>query len=191
MVPFVRGEKPIIFTAERDRDIRAVIKFADDTKVKAIILGGQESWKVADSLKQKNIPVIYTHIFNSPVRDDDAYDSFFDVPAKLQKAGVQFCIGTDQEVAVVRDLPVQAGMAGAFGLPKEEALKAVTLYPAQILGVADKVGSIEVGKVANIVVTNGDMLEPATKVLHLFINGRKLPLTSRHTELYEQFKDRK
>ena len=191
LVPFIRGEKPIIFTAERERDIKAVIKFADDTKTKAIILGGQEAWKNADALKQKNIPVIFTNIYSAPTRDDDPYDEFFEAAGKLQKAGVQFCIGTDSETAVIRDLPYQAGIASAFGLPKDEALKAVTLYPAQILGVADKIGSIEVGKMADIVVTNGDILEPTTKILHLFIKGRKLPLTSRHTELYEQFKDRK
>jgi imidazolonepropionase-like amidohydrolase len=191
LVPFVRGEKPIIFASERERDIKAVIKFADDTKTKAIILGGQDAWKTADALKQKNIPVIYTNIYSAPNREDDGYDTFFDVPGKLQKAGVQFCIATDGQTAIIRDLPYQTGMASAFGLPKEEALKAVTLYPAQILGVADQIGSIEAGKMANIVVTNGDILEPTTKILHLFIKGRKLPLTSRHTELYEQFKDRK
>ncbi|MBX7173104.1 MAG: amidohydrolase family protein [Pyrinomonadaceae bacterium] len=191
MVPFVRGEKPIIFSAERERDIKAVIKFADEMKVKAIILGGQEASKAATELKQKSIPVIFTNIYNLPVREDDAYDAFFAEAGKLQKAGVLFCIATDSETAVIRDLPEQAGIAAAFDLPKEEALKAVTLYPAQILGVADKLGSIEVGKIANIVVTDGDMLEARTKVKYLFINGRLLPLTSRHTELYEQFKDRK
>ena len=191
LVPYVRGEKPIIFTAERDRDIRAVIKFADETKTKAIIYGGGEAWKSADLLKQKNIPVIFTNIYSLPTRDDDAYDSLFDVAGKLQKAGVKFCISTGDTGAEARDLPYHAGIASAFGLPKEEALKAVTLYPAQILGVADRVGSLEVGKMANVVVTSGDLLEPTTKILHLFINGRKLPLTSRHTELYEQFKDRK
>lgn len=191
MIPFVRGEKPIIFTAERERDIKAVIKFADEMKVKAIIMGGQEASKAAAELKQKNIPVIFTNIHNLPVREDDAYDAFFAEAGKLQKAGVLFCIATNAETSVVRDLPEQAGMAAAFDLPKEEALKAVTLYPAQILGVADKLGSIEVGKMANVVVTDGDILEPRTKVKYLFINGRLLPLTSRHTELYEQFKDRK
>jgi len=91
----------------------------------------------------------------------------------------------------VRDLPYHAGLAGAYGLPKEEALKSVTLYAAQILGIADRLGSIETGKIANIVVTDGDILEPRTNVKYLFINGRLLPLTSRHTELYDSFKDRK
>lgn len=191
LLPYVRGERPIIFTAERDRDIRAIIKFADDTKTKAIIMGGSEAWKSADLLRQKNIPVIFTNIYSLPTRDDDAYDSLFDVAGKLQKAGVKFCISTGDTGAEARDLPYHAGIASAFGLPKEEALKAVTLYPAQILGIADKVGSLEVGKMANVVVTSGDILEPTTKVLHLFIRGYKIPLTSRHTELYEQFKDRK
>ena len=191
MVPYVRGEKPIIFVSERERDIRAALRFADEMKVKAIIMGGQEVWKAADLLKQRNVPVIYTNIYNLPVRDDDAYDDLFEAPAKMQRAGVQFCISTGNDGSEVRDLPYHAGLAGAFGLPPQEALKAVTLYPAQILGISDQLGSIEVGKTANIVVTDGDILEPRTNIKYLFIKGRLLPLTSRHTELFEQFKDRK
>ncbi|HSF23791.1 MAG TPA: amidohydrolase family protein, partial [Blastocatellia bacterium] len=88
------------------------------------------------------------------------------------------------------NLPYHAGMAAAFGLPKEEALKAVTIYPAEIFGVADRVGSIEEGKVANLIVTDGDPLEIRTQIKHVFINGRDIPLTSRHTELYEKYKAR-
>jgi imidazolonepropionase-like amidohydrolase len=191
MVPYVRGEKPVIFTAERERDIRGVIKFVEETKVKGIILGGQEAWKAADGLKRNNIAVIYTNIYNLPVRDDDAYDYLYEAPSKLQQAGVKFAISTGNDGAEVRDLPYHAGLAGAYGLSKDDALKSVTLYPAQILGIADRFGSIEQGKTANIVVTDGDLLEPRTNIKYLFINGRLLPLTSRHTELYEQFKDRK
>ena len=191
MIPYIRGEKPIIFTAERERDIRGVVKFVEDTKVKGIILGGQDAWKAADGLKKNNIPVIYTNIFNLPVLDDEAYDYLYESPSKLQQAGVKFAISTGNDGAQVRDLPYQAGLAGAYGLSKDEALKSVTLYPAQILGIADKFGSIEQGKIANIVVTDGDLLEPRTNIKYLFINGRLIPLTSRHTELYEQFKDRK
>ncbi|HEY0462278.1 MAG TPA: amidohydrolase family protein [Pyrinomonadaceae bacterium] len=191
MLAYVRGEKPVIFTAERERDIRGVIKFVEDTKVKAIILGGQDAWKAADGLKKNNIAVIFTNIYNLPVRDDDAYDYLFEAPSKMQQAGIKFAISTGNDGAEVRDLPYHAGLAGAYGLAKDEALKSVTLYPAQILGVADRLGSIEQGKTANIVVTDGDLLEPRTNVRYLFINGRLLPLTSRHTELYEQFKDRK
>jgi len=191
MVPYIRGEKPILFTAERERDIRAVINFISETKVKGIIVGGQEAWKIAEDLRKNSIPVIYTNIYNLPVRDDDPYDYLFSAPAKLQKAGVKFAIATGDTGAENRDLPYHAGLAGAYGLPKEEALKAVTLYPAEILGIADKMGSIEVGKVGNVVVTDGELLDPRTNVRYLFINGRKMPLTSRHTELFESFKDRK
>lgn len=191
MLPYVRGEKPIIFTAERDRDIRAIVKFADEMKVKAIIYGGSEAPKSAALLKEKDIPVIFTNIYQLPVQNDNNYDSLFEVPGLLQKAGVRFCVSTGDDGAEARDLPYHAGISSAFGLSADEALKAVTLYPAQILGVADKMGSIEVGKLANLVVADGDMLEPRTNIKFLFINGRNIPLTSRHTELYEQFKDRK
>lgn len=191
LVPYVRGEKPVIFLAERDRDIRAVAKFADEMKIKAIILGGQEAWKSADALKQKNIPVIYTNIYNLPVQEDDPYDYLFEAPSKMQKAGVKFCVSTGNDGAEVRDLPYHAGLAAAYGLSPQEALKSVTLYPAQILGIDNQVGSLETGKMANVVVTDGDLLEPRTNIKYLFINGKMIPLTSRHTELYEQFKDRK
>lgn len=191
MIPYIRGEKPIMFEAERERDIRAVAKFVEENKVKGIITGGQDAWKAADVLNKNNIPVVYSNIYNLPVQDDDSYDYLFEAPSKMQKAGMKFCISTSNNGAEVRDLPYHAGIASAFGLSKEDALKSVTLYPAQILGVADKMGSIEAGKVANIVVTDGDLLEPRTNVKYLFINGRLLPLTSRHTELFERFKDRK
>ncbi len=191
LIPYMRGEKPVIFTAERERDIRGVAKFVSETKVKGIILGGQEAWKAADDLKKNDIPVIFTNIYNLPVQDDDPYDYLFSAPMKMAQAGVKFCISTGNDGSEVRDLPYHAGLAGAYGLAKDEALKSVTLYPAQILGIADKLGSIEVGKMANIVVTDGDILQPRTNIKHLFINGRMLPLTSRHTELFDSFKDRK
>ena len=191
MIPYVRGEKPIVFSGERERDIRGIVKFVGEMKVKGIVLGGQEAWKVAEDLKKNNIAVIYTNIYNLPVRDDDPFDYLFEAPSKMQAAGVRFAISTGDAGAEVRDLPYHAGLASAYGLPKDEALRSVTLYPAQILGIADRLGSIETGKIANLVVTDGDLLEPRTNVKYLFINGRVLPLTSRHTELFESFKDRK
>jgi len=191
LIPYVRGEKPVIFSAEREKDIRAVAKFIEEFKLKGIILGGQEAWKAADVLVKQNIPVIYTNIYRLPVRDDDPYDYLFEAPAKMLRAGIKFAIATNDSGAMVRDLPYHAGIAAAFGLPKEEALKAVTLYPAQILGIGDRLGSLDVGKIANLVVTDGDILDPRTNVKYLFIQGRLMPLTSRHTELFERFKDRK
>ncbi|MFN6964955.1 MAG: amidohydrolase family protein [Pyrinomonadaceae bacterium] len=191
LVPYVRGKKPIFFMAERERDIRGVAKFVSETKVKGVVVGGQEAWKAADELKKNDIAVIYTNIYNLPVREDDPYDYLFEAPAKLQQAGVRFAISSGNDGSEARDLPYHAGLAGAYGLAKDEALKAVTLYPAQILGLGDKLGSIEAGKIANIVVTDGDLLEPRTNVRYVFINGRLIPLTSRHTELYERFKPAK
>jgi imidazolonepropionase-like amidohydrolase len=190
MLPFIRGMRPIILVADREVDIRAAMKFADDMKIKMILMSGNDAWKVTKELKEKNIPVIVTGVYDLPVREDDPYDIHYENASKLQKAGVQFCIASGDFGAEARDLPYKAGMAASFGLPPVEALKAVTIYPAQILGVADKMGSIEQGKVANIVVTDGDILEARTNIKYLFIGGRQLPLTSRHTELYEQFKDR-
>ena len=191
LVPYVRGLKPIVFPAERERDIKAIAKFVGDMKVKGIIRGGQEAWKAADDLKRNNISVIFTNIYNLPVRDDDPYDYLYEGPSKLQKAGVKFAISTGDTGAENRDLPYHAGLASAFGLPKEEALKAVTIYPAEIYGLSDRIGSLEAGKMANVVVTDGDLLDPRTNIKYMFIGGRMIPLTSRHTELFESFKDRK
>ena len=191
LVPYARGERAVIFRAERERDIRSAVRFAEELKLKPIIIGGSEAWKAAQFLKEKNVPVILDSVLNLPLREDDPYDSLYENAAKLQAAGVRFCISTGDSGAHVRDLPFHAGMAAAYGLPKGEALKAVTLYPAQILGVADRVGSVEQGKIANLVITDGDLLEARTHVRHLFIGGRQIPLVSRHTMLYDQFKDRK
>ena len=191
LVPFARGEKPVIMRANREAEIRSAVRFADEMKLKAIILGGDDAAKVATLLKEKNVPVILTGILSLPLREDDYYDALYETAAKLQSAGVRFCISTGNSGSAVRNLPLYAGMAAAFGLPKAEALKAVTLYPAQIMNVADRMGSIEPGKTANIVVTDGDLLEVRTHVRYLFIDGIRLPLTSRHTELYDAFKDRK
>jgi imidazolonepropionase-like amidohydrolase len=191
LVPYARGERPVVFRAERERDIRGAVRFAEELKLRPVIIGGSEAWKAAQFLKEKNVPVILDSVLNLPLREDDPYDSLYENAAKLQAAGVRFCISTGDSGAHVRDLPFHAGMAAAYGLPKAEALKAVTLYPAQILGVADRVGSVEQGKLANLVVTDGDLLEARTHVRHLFIGGRQIPLVSRHTMLYDQFKDRK
>jgi imidazolonepropionase-like amidohydrolase len=124
-----------------------------------------------------------------PANEDDPYDMQFANAGILSNAGVKIAFQT-LDSAHVRDLPYHAGMAAAFGLGKEDALKAVTLYPAQIFGVADQIGSIETGKIANLIVTNGDPLEVLTQIKYLFIQGRQIPLTSRHTELYEKYKAR-
>lgn len=191
LVPYVRGLQPVIFRANREAEIRGAIRFAEEMKLKPIILGGDDAWKIASFLKEKNVPVILTGIFQLPSREDDPYDVMFEAPAKLQQAGVRFAISSGDPGAEVRNLPLYAGMAAAYGLSKADALRAVTLAPAQIMNAGDRLGSIEVGKMANLVVTDGDLLEIRTKVKHLFIDGRPVPLTSRHTDLNDAFKNRK
>ncbi|HKY04751.1 MAG TPA: amidohydrolase family protein, partial [Blastocatellia bacterium] len=189
LVPVVRGTMPVVIAAQSERDIKAAIAFADEMKIKMILSGGIEAYKVADQLRAKNIPVIVGPVLRMPADEDDPYDAAFTNAGILSKAGVKIAFQT-LDAAHSRDLPYNAGMAAAFGLPKEEALKAVTIYPAEIFGVADRIGSIEQGKIANLIVTDGDPLEIRTQVRHLFINGRQIPLTSRHTELYERYKAR-
>lgn len=190
LVPYVRGERPVLFRADREIEIRNAVRFAEEMKLRPVIVGGNDAWMAAQFLRDKRVPVILDGVLDLPPREDDDYDQLFSNAAKLQTAGVQFCISTGDDGASVRDLPYHAGMAAAFGLPRNEALKAVTLYPAQILGVANEVGSLEQGKLANIVITDGDLLDARTNVKYLFIKGRQVPLTSRHTELYDQFKNR-
>jgi imidazolonepropionase-like amidohydrolase len=191
LVPYVRGERPVIMRADRESEIRGAVKFAEEMKLKAIILGGDDAGKVAALLKEKNVSVILTGTLDLPAREDDYYDSLYENASKLQQAGVRFCISTGDNGANVRNLPFYAGMAAAFGLPKADALKAITLYPAQILNVADRIGSIEAGKTANIVIADGDPLEARTHIRYVFIDGRQIPLVSRHTELNDAFKNRK
>ena len=191
MVPYVRGQRPVIFRAEREVEIRGAVRFAEEMKLKPIILGGNDAWKVASLLKEKNVPIILTGVFSLPMREDDAYDTLYENAAKLQQVGVLFAISTGDSGPEVRNLPQYAGMAAGYGLSKADALKAGTLYPAQIMNVADRLGSIEVGKMANVVVTDGDLLEIRTRIRYLFIDGRPVVLSSRHTELNDAFKDRK
>jgi imidazolonepropionase-like amidohydrolase len=189
LVPVVRGKTPVVFSANSASDITKAVAFAEEMKLKPVIMGGNEAWKVAAMLKEKNVPVILTNTLNQP-GDDDPYDMMYESAARLQRLGVRFSISTGGSGTSVRDLPWQAGMASAFGLPKDEALKAVTLYPAQVMNVQDKLGSIEVGKMANIVVIDGDMLEAKSKTRYLFIDGRQVPLTSKHEDLYDLFRNR-
>jgi len=190
LLPALNGTMPVIFPADRANDIRDAVTFAEEMHLKPIIMGGQEAPAVAPFLKQHNVPVIVTAVLKLPSREDDPYDVNYTIPAKLAAAGVQFAISTGDKGSEIRTMPYNAGMAAANGLSKTDALKSVTLWPAQIFGIADKMGSIEVGKMANIVVTTGDILEAKTDTKFLFIDGRQLPLDSKHTQLNAQFKDR-
>lgn len=191
MLPYVRGELPVIFNADRASDIRSAIEFAEAEGLKAIIMGGREAPEVAELLKSKDVAVIYTDLRSLPSQEDDPFDINFSVPAKLAAAGVRFAITSGNSGSSVRDLPSVAGMAAAYGLSRDDALRSVTLWPAQILGIGSEFGTLEVGKVANLVVVTGDLLEARTDTRYLFIDGRPVPLDTRHTQLYEAHKDRR
>jgi hypothetical protein len=190
LVSAARGQMPVLFVANRATDIREAVTFAEEMKLKPVIMGGQDAWQVAAFLKQHNVPVLLASIMDLPTREDDPYDVNYSAAATLQKAGVRFAITSGDNGPEARNLPYTAGMAAAFGLSKEDALRSVTLWPAQIMGYSDKLGSIEVGKMANLVVTNGDILEAKTETKFLFIDGRPVPLDSKHTELFKQFEKR-
>jgi len=190
LLPVINGTMPVMFPADNMAGIRGAVTFAEEMKIKPIIVGGRDAYRMADYLKQHNVPVILTGVLSLPGGADDPYDINYSAPGKLAAAGVKFAIASGSPNPDIRNLPFVAGMAGAFGLSKEDALKSVTLWPAQIFGVGDKLGSIEVGKIANIVVTDGDLLEARTNTKYLFIDGRAVPLDNKHTDLYKAFKDR-
>jgi imidazolonepropionase-like amidohydrolase len=191
LVPVVRGEMPAMFPAETQADIRAAVEFAEKRKIKPIIVGGRDAWRMTAFLKEHDVPVVFARTMSLPTRDDDPYDAQYAAPAALAAAGVRFAIASGEPDPDIRNLPYVAGMASAFGLDRDAALRAVTLSPAEIFGVADRLGSLEVGKMANLVVTDGDLLEARTNTRYLFIDGRNVPVTSKHTELFDTFKDRK
>ena len=189
MAPVIRGQLPVLVFADRARDIRNAIEFCDKQKLKMILAGGAEAYKVKDLLRSKSIPVILRPTLSLPIDEDDAYDRLLSQPAELSAAGVKFAFGSFDN-SFARRLGQQAANAVAYGLPYDEALKAVTVYPAEIFGVADQVGTLETGKLANIIVTNGDPLEITTDVKFLFIKGQQTSLDNRHQRLYEKYLNR-
>ena len=141
-------------------------------------------------MKKKDIPVLAGGIHRLPARRFEEYDDPYRLPTRLYEAGIRFAIITAGSAAHERNLPFQAGTAAAYGLPKDVALKAITLTPAQIFGVADRVGSLEAGKDATLILTTGDPLEISTGIQMEYIQGRKVDLTSKHTRLYEKYREK-
>jgi len=188
LVPAIRGEMPIIFDVNTIDQIRGVLTLADSFKLKVILRGPRDAWRVADTLAARGIPVIVGPTTQVP-GPDDPYDAIYAQPGVLAKAGVKIAFQTSG-ASDVRDLPYNAALATGYGLDMDEAMKALTINPAQIFGVADRYGSLEPGKVANVIVTTGNPLDVRSNVKYLFIRGEQVPLTDRHTKLYEQFRAR-
>ncbi|MBS1511333.1 MAG: amidohydrolase family protein [Bacteroidetes bacterium] len=171
------------------KEMLIAVDFVKEFGFDIVIVGGADSWQIADLLKQNNIAVVLDQLHSLPVMVDDDIDQPFKTPAMLQKAGVLFAINDDDENSRSRNLAFNAGTAAAYGLAKEDALAAITLNPAKILGIADKTGSVEVGKDANIVVCEGDILDMRSNIIdYAFIQGRQIDLNNKQKELFEKYK---
>jgi imidazolonepropionase-like amidohydrolase len=195
MRPVFSGGLPVFVHADELKEITSALAWAKRQKLKITIVGGMDAWRVASELKAADVPVILTGTHDLPLRRDDAYDDRFTGAAKLLAAGVRFCIagpttGEGDAVSNERNLPYLAAQAAAYGLPHDEALKAITLYPAELLGVAGELGSIETGKRATLIVTTGDPLEIPTQVELAFIDGAQIDLRNRQTALNDKYRER-
>jgi imidazolonepropionase-like amidohydrolase len=193
MIPVLEGKTPVWVLADDIAQIQAAITWAEQENVKLVIVGGQDSWRVASHLKAKNIPVIVAGTLSGPGQRWEAYSSAFSLPKKLADAGVAFCIAGSyggDNAANTRHIRHHAAIASAYGLSKEDALKSITQYAAQILGIADRVGSLEVGKDATLILTNGDPLEWETTVDQVFIQGKNCDMRDRQKQLLEKYTEK-
>lgn len=182
-------KQKLFIHADVVRQLLMAIDIKNEMDIDVVVVGGSESYFVADLLKKNNIPVILNQLLELPTLADDIVDQPYRTPAMLQKAGVLFAISDNDANTRYRNLPYNAGTAAAYGLTKEEALSAITLNAAKILGVADRTGSIEIGKDANIVVSAGDILDMRTNnITNAFIQGRAIELNDKQKQLYERYK---
>jgi imidazolonepropionase-like amidohydrolase len=185
LVPYLEGKKTIVLAAESPSDLQTAVSLANEFKLKFVLNHIAHSQPVLDYVASLKVPVIVGPIYEAP-KEDERYDAVYSLPAQLYKRGVKIVFAS-YSAHNVRNLPDQAGFATAFGLPYEEALKAITLNAAEVWGVADQLGSLDVGKAANVVMANGDPLDVKTEVKQVFIQGRALPMTSRQTQLRDEY----
>ena len=185
LLPYLQGKKPIVLAAKDASDLQTAVGLAREFNLKFVLNHISHSQRVLDYVASLNVPVIVGPIYEDP-KDFERYDAVYKLPAELNKRGVKIAFAS-YDAHAVRNLPYAAGFATAFGLPRDEALRAITLTPAEIWGVADRLGSLDVGKTANVVVANGDPLDVKTDVKRVFIDGRQIPMTSRQTELRDRY----
>lgn len=193
MAGVLSGETPVLISANELEQIEAAALWAHETGLKAVIIGGRDSWLCTDLLKRLDIPVIITGTHKTPRRRDSAYDDSFTLPMKLESAGVRWCLATSGgafNTPHERNLPYHAATAVAHGLDRDAAIRAITLSPAEILGAGDSLGSIDRGKSATILLTDGDPLEQTTMIHLALIDGRKVELESKQTELNEKYREK-
>ena len=193
MLPVITGDIPVFIHANEVRQIEAAIYWADRQNLEMILVGGKDSWRVTELLKEREIPVIYTQTHSTPMRRFENYDQAFITPFQLYEAGVKFCISNSEspfQTPHIRNLPYHAAKAASYGLPFEEALRSITLSTAEILGVENRIGSLEVGKDATFFIADGDILDVRTEVTAAFIQGRQIDLNDRHKMLYTKYQEK-
>ena len=185
LLPVLRGQLPLIAVANRRSDIETVLRFGREFRLKVILAGAQEGWEIAEAIARAGVPVLVEPLDNIP--SYDALGVRYENAAVLARAGVKVAL-LETDTHNARNLRQQAGNAVSYGMTWEQALRAVTLAPAEVFGVADRYGALDVGKVANVVVWSGDPFEFSTGVEHVIIRGREVPLRSRQTELLERYR---
>jgi imidazolonepropionase-like amidohydrolase len=192
MLPVLTGKQPLLVHAHELQQIQATVAFSLKWKLRLIIQGGYDAPRCAELLKKRDVPVITEGAYRLPLRGDDEYDAPFTLAERLRAAGITFCIagGGRHATENARNLPYQAAQSVAFGLPADEALKAITLSPAKILGVADRVGSLEVGKDATLFIADGDILDTPTHVERAWIQGREVDLNDRQKRLWNKYREK-
>jgi imidazolonepropionase-like amidohydrolase len=188
MLPVLDGSQPLFVHADEAAQIRDALAFAQREKLRMVLVGGMDAWRFAATLKARDIPVILGSSHNLPLRRWESYDTLYSAAGKLAAAGVRLAIANESGGMNERNLPYQAASYAAFGLGADAALRAITLGAAEILGVEQRLGSLDVGKDATLFVSDGDALENYTKVERAWIQGREMNLSSKHTRLYEKYR---
>ena len=185
LLPYLQGKKPVVIAADEANDVQTAVAIAKEFNLKIVLDRVTHAQRVLDYIASLKVPVIVGTIYEDP-KPDERYDTVFRLPTELYKRGVKMAFAT-YGAHYVHRLPYAAGYAVAWGLPHDEALKALTINPAEIWGVSDQLGSLEPGKIANVVVANGDPLDLKTDVKQVFIQGQEIPMTSRWTELRDRY----
>jgi len=184
------GQRPVFFTANDYDQITAAVRFAVKEKLSPVIVGGRDARLCLDLLKEHDVPVIVTGVWRLPKRRDSAVAESYDLPAALERAGIRWCLASGQGASNERNLPYAAAAAVRHGLPAAAALRAITLSPAEILGVGDELGSLARGKRATLMVTTGDPLEMTTRIRMAFIDGREVDLSNKQTRLAAKYREK-
>lgn len=190
MIPALDGEIPVVISADGVRQIQDAVRWGESEGLNIVIRGGRDASYVADQLAEKDIPVILTSTMDSPGRNWEPYDQAYAQAAKLYERGVRIAISGGSSAAYTNRLPYEAGVAVAFGLPEDEAIKTVTLYPAQLMGIADRVGSLEPGKDATLLITTGNPLDFFTDIEQAYIEGREIDMTDIHRFFFEKYMEK-